>query len=69
MSFADGLTLCQNTCRQKPVHTCPKKNVIKMEGLSERMEVLSIMSAGNIIVRHMRDRAGTTGTAVGMKRH
>lgn len=40
-----------------------------MEGLSERMKVLSIMSAGNIIVRHMRDRAGTTGTAVGMKRY
>ena len=69
MSFADGLTLCHNTCRQRPVHTCPKKNVIKMEGLSERMEVLSIMSANTIIVRHMRDRAGMGGTVIGMKRY
>ena len=40
-----------------------------MEGLSERMKVLSIMSANTIIVRHMRDRAGMSGTAVGMKRY
>lgn len=40
-----------------------------MESLSERMGVMSIMSANTIIVRHMRDRAGTTGTAVGMKRY
>ena len=33
------------------------------------MEVLSIMSAGNIIVRHMRDRAGMSGTVIGMKRY
>ena len=40
-----------------------------MEGLSERMEVLSIMSANTIIVRHMRDRAGMGGTVIGMKRY
>lgn len=40
-----------------------------MEGLSERMKVLSIMSANTIIVRHMRDRAGMSGTVIGMKRH
>ena len=40
-----------------------------MEGLSERMKVLSIMSANTIIVRHRRGHAGTNGTAVGMKRY
>lgn len=40
-----------------------------MDGLSERMEVLSIMSANTIIVRHMRDRAGMSGTVIGMKRY
>lgn len=69
MLFDAGLNLGKNTCRQRPVHTCPKKNVIKMEGLSERMKVLSIMSANTIIVRHMRDRAGMSGTVIGMKRH
>lgn len=33
------------------------------------MEVLSIMSANTMIVRHMSGQADMTGTVIGMKRY